>query len=56
MLDVHREFYGYKTIGIYQSQKQIDDLNAQLPVAYIVRALLLDPVIESLRISMEMVR
>jgi len=25
------EFYGYKTIGIYQSQKQIDDLNAAAP-------------------------
>lgn len=25
------EFYGYKAIGIYQSQKQIDDLNAAAP-------------------------
>jgi hypothetical protein len=25
------EFFGYKAIGIYQSQKQIDDLNAQAP-------------------------
>jgi TonB-dependent starch-binding outer membrane protein SusC len=25
------EFYGYKAIGIYQSQKQIDDLNATAP-------------------------
>jgi len=25
------EFFGYKAIGIYQSQKQIDDLNAKAP-------------------------
>jgi TonB-linked SusC/RagA family outer membrane protein len=25
------EFYGYKAIGIYQSQKQIDDMNASAP-------------------------
>jgi TonB-dependent starch-binding outer membrane protein SusC len=25
------EFYGYKAIGIYQNQKQIDDLNAKAP-------------------------
>ncbi len=25
------EFFGYKAIGIYQSQNQIDDLNAKAP-------------------------
>jgi hypothetical protein len=57
MLVVHvGEFFGYKAIGIYQSQQQIDDLNSKSPTGIYRPVLLPNPEIVILKILQGMAR